>query len=212
MNNDFTAFMIKRNWCGTKEFQHKYISNYYATEFEDKREQSLLLVELGVRDGADLSLFADWLCASRIVGIDTKPMVKYAPTEEDCKQSGKGKYDVEFDELKNFEFMQMNAYTLDTVNKFNDETIDYLIDDATHFVNDQIKCLSLYYPKIKKSGKVILEDVGFISPGGHEKEYRCAEAIEKIRQKSKDLYNFKLLDLRDKTECGYSVLIELQKR
>ena len=70
--------------------------------------------------------------------------------------------------------------------------------------------MSLYYPKIKKGGKIILEDVGFLPP--HGKECHGDEAIEKIRQKSKDLYDFKLFDLRNRTEYGYSILIELQKR
>tara|TARA_R100000700_G_C3175193_1_gene149953 strand:+ start:2044 stop:2700 length:657 start_codon:yes stop_codon:yes gene_type:complete len=213
MSDEFINFISRKNFCGTKEWAHKYISNYYAKEFGDKREQNLVFVELGVRDGIDLTMFADWLYKSKVIGVDIDPITEYSYRgygKWDRRESGYGKYDVKFNELNNIDFIQADAYNIDTVNKFDDLSIDYLIDDASHILKDQIKCLKLYYPKMKKGGKVIIEDVGYkyhrTEPGTPD------EAISALRNQSKDLYDFKLFDLRNQTNYSYSILIELQKR
>ena len=52
-----------------------------------------------------------------------------------------------------------DAYNFQTTDKFEDNSIDYLIDDGPHTLESQKKCIDLYYPKIKSKGKMIIEDI-----------------------------------------------------
>ena len=41
--------------------------------------------------------------------------------------------------------------------------MDYIIDDGSHSLTDQIAAIELFLPKIKPNGKMIIEDIRSIS-------------------------------------------------
>tara|TARA_R100001079_G_scaffold69173_1_gene36308 strand:- start:51 stop:680 length:630 start_codon:yes stop_codon:yes gene_type:complete len=209
MTNKFINFINEKNFQGTKEFHHKYISNYYCNEFENKRDEKLLFVEIGVRDGSDLCMFADWLHKSKIHGIDIQEIQKSCFRDYGV-ESGWGNYNIKFDDLENIKFILGDGYSDEIVNYFSDESIDYLIDDGTHFIYDQIICIEKYSPKIKKGGKIIIEDIGFATSADFTNTDECVERIKECAEKLN--YNFKLFDLRSEKTTRFSVLVELQKR
>jgi SAM-dependent methyltransferase len=204
---EFINFISKKNFVGTKEQIHKYISNYYANEFCDKREKELIFLEIGVRDGHDLAMFADWLYRSNVFGIDIQEIVKNPALGI---RHGIGSYDLSFEELDNCHFILGNAYEDKIVNLFENESIDYLIDDGSHLLSDQIKCIEKYYSKVKKGGKIIIEDIGCREG---IKNPPTSECIEMITNKAKKLgCEVEIFDLTDMTKSSFSILIEITKR
>ena len=129
---------------------HTYIQEFYDKEFTQKRYDKITLVEIGVWRGKSLELFDDWFINGKIIGID------YI----DHQNSTHFFHDVKIEMKKRgVELVLDNAYSEKIVNLFEDESIDYLIDDGCHSINNQIECVKLYYPKIKKGGKLIIEDI-----------------------------------------------------
>lgn len=208
MSNKFINFIKEKNFEGTKELHHKYISNYYANEFCDKREEELNFVEIGVRDGFDLAMFADWFYKSEVFGIDIEDIV--INHKNHGPESGWGRYDLSIGELDNCHFIKGNGYDDNIINFFKDETIDYLIDDASHILEDQLVCIEKYMSKIKKGGKIIIEDVGCYENTSNPPPNECIEAIT---NKAKKLdCTVRVFNFSEITGIKYSILFEITKR
>ena len=52
-----------------------------------------------------------------------------------------------------------DAYSSEFSNKFSDDFFDLIIDDGPHTVNSQKEFIRLYFPKLKKDGIMIIEDI-----------------------------------------------------
>ena len=204
--------MLKGNFKGTKEYLHKYISHYYSNEFESKRDEKLTIVEIGVRDGFDLALFSDWFHKSKVFGIDIEP-IKRNLSGTFNRAFGDGAYYKGPCTFKNFEFILGNAYDNSTLLRFKDNSIDYLIDDGSHILADQIKCIEKYLPKIKIGGKIIIEDVGCNEAPADTNpsiENCIHQIVHKVESYKK--HKWRIIDLRSKTNSKFSVIVEIEKR
>lgn len=202
--NKFKEYIGEKNYGGSKERQHGYITHYYAAEMEDLRDKELLFVELGVRDGTSLAMFGDWLHKSRVIGIDTKEIYHPGPHQPGGLQYGWGQYDLKPADLPNVEFRKVNAYDAAAVNSFGDNSIDYLVDDASHRLDDHFYLIENYYPKLKEGGKIILEDVGY-----NQNTNICIPETEAAAYTFG--YEYKLYDFRSEQTTDFSVIIELTK-
>lgn len=213
--------MKENKFEGSKEFQHKYISTYYGTEFENLKDCNLTIVEIGVRDGSDLALLCDWFRNSTVIGIDVSP-VGYPCWQCDPPKCGCGIYYKSAKEFENFRFIQGHAYEDEIPNMFDNNSIDYLIDDGSHIVSDQLRCIELYYSKIKTGGKIIIEDVCYARL--HGTHYRdelgqiadnekygtyCIGLIKKAAEEHN--MDLRIIDNREQNTF-FSVIIELTKR
>jgi hypothetical protein len=208
VSNKFINFIKEKNFDGTKELYHKYISNYYADEFCDKREEELNFVEIGVRDGCDLAMFADWFYKSEVFGIDIADILingrNHGP------ELGWGRYDLSIGELDNCHFIKGNGYDDNIIDFFKDESIDYLIDDASHILEDQLMCIEKYLSKIKKGGKIIIEDVGCYEQTNNPPPNKC---IKSIVNKAEQLGCVaRVFNFSEITKIKYSIIIEITKR
>lgn len=125
---------------------HQYIYSFYSDEFTPKRNDNLIIVEIGINKGHSMILFRDWFINSKIFGIDNKN--EMTPENEEVVNS-----------IQGIEVIYKDAYDNETCNLFEDESIDYLIDDGPHTLESQIKCVQQWFSKIKKGGKLIIEDI-----------------------------------------------------
>lgn len=125
---------------------HQYIYSFYSNEFTPKRNDELTIVEIGVNKGDSMILFRDWFINSKIFGIDSK--LEMTP-----------EYVNMVDSIQGINIIYKDAYDGETCNLFEDESIDYLIDDGPHSTISQIKCVQQWFSKIKKGGKLIIEDI-----------------------------------------------------
>ena len=130
-----------------KGSHHSYIQNYYSKEFTDREGVSNIL-ELGVMSGGSVMLWHKWFTNAVIEGVDI-----WDETISNFKEvSG----DTEYPRAKLYE---MDGYTADAVNCFDDDKYDYIIDDGPHSLMSQVYCIENYLCKVKPGGKMIIEDV-----------------------------------------------------
>jgi|TARA_B110000908_G_scaffold44129_1_gene53709 hypothetical protein len=125
---------------------HGYINSFYSEEFTPKRYDNLKIVEIGIYNGDSLILFRDWFVNSHIIGIDNKTEMSDANITK-------------VDDIVEVDVVYKDAYDIETLKSFEDESIDYLIDDGPHSIESQIDCVELWFSKIKKGGTLIIEDI-----------------------------------------------------
>jgi hypothetical protein len=125
---------------------HQYIYSFYSDEFTPKKNDELTIVEIGVNKGDSMILFRDWFINSKIFGIDNKN--EMSPSYVEC-----------VDSITGVNIIYKDAYDGETCNLFEDESIDYLIDDGPHSLESQLQCVKQWFSKIKNGGKLIIEDI-----------------------------------------------------
>ncbi len=127
---------------------HQYIYSFYSDEFTPKKNDELTIVEIGINKGDSMILFRDWFVNSKIYGIDNK------------NEMGQSYVDI-VDSITGVNIIYKDAYDNETCNLFEDESIDYLIDDGPHSLESQLECVKQWFSKIKKGGKLIIEDIQY---------------------------------------------------
>lgn len=148
----FFDFYVQGGSVSEKGQTHDYIRQWYSPEFTPRRGEQLTIVELGVFRGDGVRLFKDWFYNARVVGID--PLVN-GSFKAGVPQSTQEELLVH----KDIEFIFKDAYTMEVANMFEDESIDYLLDDGPHTIESQLWAIEHYFPKIKKGGTILIEDV-----------------------------------------------------
>ncbi len=165
---------------------HDYINSYYTNEFTN-RDAEINLVEIGIGDGYSMVLWREWLRKAEITAIE--------------------KYPYHYNHKKPFEIkgatsIFQDAYQQSTVDLFEDNSIDYLIDDGPHTFESQIYCIQYWLPKIKSGGKIIIEDV---------QEYDRFEKFEKLIKDNNLNVSTKIFDSREAKGRYDDLIFEITK-
>jgi len=165
---------------------HDYINSYYTNEFKD-RDAKIHLVEIGIGDGYSMVLWREWFKNAEITAIE--------------------KYPYHYDHKKPFQIKRatsifQDAYEQPTVDIFQNDSIDYLIDDGNHTYESQEACFLLWLPKIKVGGKIIIEDV---------QEYERFERFENIIKEKKLEVSTKIFDCRESKGRYDDLIFEITK-
>jgi len=127
-----------------KNTSHCYIDQYYNDEFSSKKENDIILLEIGIREGFSHILWAKYFTNGQIWGIDN------------------GESGFNYRELlrdTNVNCINNDAYNGNFVNTLPKEHFDYIIDDGSHHPTHQKLFIDLYYPLLKTGGKLIIEDI-----------------------------------------------------
>lgn len=156
-NETFEEFFVNKgfstcHWEGgliecDKGTAHNYINSFYGSEFTSKKNENITLVEIGVCKGVSLKLWTDWFENATIIGIDRD--------KEQCYEWGLGV----LDDIYNFDIIWKDGYLTPTVELFEDNSIDYLIDDGPHDIDTQLFVVNNWLPKVRVGGKLIIEDI-----------------------------------------------------
>jgi trans-aconitate methyltransferase len=158
---------------------HSYISHYYENAFLPLKEKTKTIVEIGVFTGASMKLWHDYFLNAKIYGIDKKPRWNNDKNYNNrCKVIIGSSNDVStYEEIPN--------------------DIDIVIDDGSHKLVDQIKSFGILFPKLKKGGLYIIEDIG---------------SIDEVKQQFLNLHSSaKIYDFRNITNRHDDVLVEILK-
>ena len=121
---------------GDKGTTHGYIEIYEQYITKDP----CALLEIGVCRGHSIAMWKKLLPSSRIIGVDVNLS------------------DVEFD-LDGAELIEDNATLVDFADKIEDGSLDYIIDDGSHRLQDQKDSFKNLYQKLKSGGYYFVEDV-----------------------------------------------------
>ena len=114
----------------------------YAKYLDVLRDQPIKLLELGVKDGASLSMWDRYFLRGQIFGIDIDPR---------CAQFERGRIQVAIGSQADREFLKT---------AFGDVTFDVILDDASH-VNTLTKTsLESLFARLAPGGLYIIEDLG----------------------------------------------------
>jgi len=145
---------------------HNYIESYYSEKFTPLKDEPIKLLEIGTYRFGSLILFRDWFTSGQIVGIDANPLV-YDPSIKDFVYiSQTPKYLEYFDNnnysntiLKNCDFYMLDAYCQETLDRFEDNSFDFIIDDGSHTLEHQEYAIKNWLKKVKPGGTLIIEDI-----------------------------------------------------
>ena len=120
--------------------EHDYINGYYNFEFSE-REKPIRLLEIGIYKGHSTHLFRDWFINGECWAIENNG-------------EGGGTF-----EIPNVTILWKDGYSDETLNLFEDDYFDYIIDDGPHTLQSQKEAVIKWLPKIKSGGKLIIEDI-----------------------------------------------------
>lgn len=131
----YAKYSAPHGW-GDKGTLHSYI-DFYAEQMTKRSNVSVL--EIGVEYGHSIAMWQEYFSNSRVYGIDIKQNKLEFPLDN---------------------FVLGDATNPEVIKKnFSRNKFDYVIDDGSHVVKDQIAAFDLIFPKMKKGGKYFIEDV-----------------------------------------------------
>jgi|TARA_B100001094_G_scaffold161521_1_gene156236 hypothetical protein len=160
---------------------HDYIDGYYSDEFSSKKDDNLKILEIGIWEGGSLKIWSDFFTNAEIQAVEVNNR-KWIYKPEHIKVTNK------------------SGYEQSTLDLFEDDYFDYIIDDGPHNVQSQIYAIENWLSKVKKGGKLIIEDI------------QGPLALTKLENLciSKDL-DFKIFDLRKNKNRFDDIIISITK-
>jgi hypothetical protein len=185
----FSEFYEASDFKSDKGTTHDYINGYYSNEFTSKRNDKLKILEIGVHRGTSMKLLREWFINSEIIGIDP---------------FGDGLPEGIADEIRNIgniTIIQDDGYTQNVLDMFEDNSIDYLIDDGPHTLDSQLFAIEYWFKKVKVGGTMIIEDI--------QKLDRDKEKIDELCFKLG--LSYEIIDLRNNKNRYDDVLLIFKK-
>lgn len=135
---------------------HSYLE-VYDELFKDLSNINLL--EIGTQYGGSLKLWRDKFPNSKIYGVDINP-----------QGNPEGVKIITADATKK-------------IKELEDIKFDIIIDDGSHKIEDQLKTLEIFYPKLNKNGLYIIEDIQDIDKDKHK--FKNAKIIDRRNIKNR---------------------------
>ena len=137
------------NKFGTDKGDFKsYIDLFYEDYFLNYKNKKINLLEIGFRNGASLYLWAKYFKKGNIIGLDNG---------SDLLLKEKS-YFKEWIDLPNIKIKICDAYSK-KISESIKISFDIIIEDGPHDIKSQIKSIMRYFPKLKKGGTLIIEDL-----------------------------------------------------
>jgi hypothetical protein len=186
----FSEFYETSDFKSDKGTTHDYINGYYSNEFTSKRNDKLKILEIGVHEGRSVKLLREWFLNSEIYGID--PFGNNLPDN----------ISDEIRKMGDINIIEDDAYTQRVLNMFEDNSIDYLIDDGPHTLKSQLFSIEYWFKKVKIGGTMIIEDI---------------QDLDKEKQDINDLcfklgITYEIIDLRNNKDKYDDILLTFQKK
>ncbi len=172
--------MTSKNPHGTDKGGPKnYIRGFYESEFGGRKSTNNRLLEVGVRSGASLALWANFFKHAKIIGVDVEPIGALA---------GPLKKYVDYPSVT---FFCKDAYGEEFASSLNG-SFTIMIDDGPHSLSSQKRFLELYLSKLDKDGVLIIEDV--------QRAYR--DSFQLMRMLAGNRFVFEIYDFRSQSGTG----------
>jgi len=193
--NTGNYFTDKGNFIGSEKYfdgdingeqnLHNYI-DIYEKIFSKYKEEKINLLEIGILNGGSIKLWRDYFTKANIHGIDIVYTDKAKNTLKNLNIS-----------IDLCDSTDSNSHVLKNI---IDNSYDIIIDDGNHSFEFQYKTLLNFFPKLKKDGIYIIEDI----------EDRTMNNIRMINT-FKSFKEFDIIDLRKQDKRKDSVLFIFKK-
>lgn len=126
------------NNYGDKGTAHSYIETYEKL-FEPIRITASNVMEIGCFYGHSLRMWKEYFPNAFIDSIEIIPELCF--------------------EEERIKVYCGDSNSIDIANNFKDNFFDVIIDDGLHTFESQLNTLEIYFPKLKKGGIYVIEDV-----------------------------------------------------
>lgn len=138
------SLIKSHNYLTDKATTHCYIDKFYSPDpaFIIQRKLAKNILEIGVFQGGSIKLWRDYFERATIYGID--------------KNLSNLKYDFSVD--SRVKLIEQDIYSDNILNDLP-LNIDFIIDDASHTIEDQIYAFNKFFPLLKKGGLYVIEDI-----------------------------------------------------
>jgi predicted O-methyltransferase YrrM len=170
---------------------HDYISSYYNERFTPLKDASLSLLEIGVQEGYSMDLWRAWFTRAQLYAIEL---------DEQYRQRTVERINNTFANAKAY---MCDGFHADTLSLFEDNSLDYIIEDGPHTLETQIFTAQLWTKKLKPGGVLIIEDIQ--SPDCH-----CNEIIKSIENNNN--LSARVFDFRNNKHRYDDVIVEITKQ
>lgn len=123
---------------------HSYCRNFYDLNMRAYRDLPISLLEIGVFRGGSMKLWRDYFTnPAELVGID----IDLSAVPDDIRKDPK------------IRLIKQNAYSEETAKSLG--SFDIIIDDGPHTFDSLVSLITLYAPKIKYGGWMVIEDIRY---------------------------------------------------
>ncbi len=172
---------ISSNPRGTDKGDFKtYVRGFYEAEFGRRQSENNRLLEIGVRTGASVALWANFFQNVEIIGLDV---------EDVGTAAGPVKEYLDYPSVK---FYCNDAYNPEFAQSLAG-SFSIMIDDGPHSLVSQKHFLELYLPKLDEGGVLIIEDI--------QRNYRdCYQLMKALPKGNK--FIFEIYDFRAQSGAG----------
>lgn len=140
LHNIYSKYASDVTYTGTdKNTCHSYLDTYEQL-FNPLQTQSINLLEIGVSGGYSIQMWLEYFDKAHIYAVDVAWWVCKFLFPRDRVTCITG------DATKEETFQQITA-------------LDVVIDDGSHYPQDQLASFKLLYPKLRANGLYIIEDI-----------------------------------------------------
>lgn len=161
------------NWGG--DLNKNNYTKFYESVLSDRRDSKMNFLEIGVFKGYGLASFSDYLPNSKIYGLDLSNK-EFLLNKNDLEKMGA---------FSNNNLVGVYSGDSRTPLTWDDEVhklplFDIIIDDGLHRLNAQLTTFKNFWPKLKKGGVYVIEDIlkkNELQLEKHIKESEFSESI-----------------------------------
>jgi hypothetical protein len=133
---------IPDNIKSDKGTDHDYIDSYYNDVFTPLKTEKLNILEIGTQKGYSINMWRDWFINSEIVAIDADKSAIDAISN-----------------LTRVKGIYANGYCEETLNMFEDDFFDIIIEDGPHSLASQIYAAQHWTKKLKNKNQKKLKKI-----------------------------------------------------
>jgi hypothetical protein len=171
---------ISINPRGTDKGDFKtYVKGFYEKEFGTRQMETNRLLEIGVRSGASIALWANFFEDAELIGADVEQIgTPVGPLKE-------------YLDYPSVKFFCVDAYSTEFADSLNGK-FSIMIDDGPHSLSSQRRFIELYLSKLDDDGVLIIEDV--------QREYR--DSFQLMMMLPGNKYLFEIYDFRSQSKTG----------
>lgn len=144
----------QRQYRTDKHTVHRYIQEFYESEFDKYRDKPIRLLEIGVLNGESLKLWRDYFKKGEIIGIDIFHRVNIESVKSNLKE-----YDVRLEVVDSFNKGEAAKSRDNFIAKNKTLGFDIIIDDGLHSEYAQFHTFSNFSSLINPGGIFVIEDI-----------------------------------------------------